>query len=429
MKIFPGETGRREVFPLSRLALVLILGGPPEVLAKVIDKFRPEMVSYLICEEGLRRMGEMVKMLAHRPLITRNIVVSDYEDLLACYEAADRCLEVTRKEGFAIKDTIVDLSGGTTPSMIAGMVAAGAPLGYKFHALKDPAKRRQALYPLFRKEEEAFLHEKFAKQMFLAELKQAALLFNRAQFTGARLLLEDLLPRVELPERFFVKALASIARGYEAWDLFAYAQAREEMAKGVAALDWYYAVRPDRWEREEDTILNVFARGVKENMDFLAALSAGSEDEDRGLRLRVIDLLAHAERRAAVGAYEDALTRLCRAAGLAVKKALARRGLDNLPRPAGLREEFGRKPGEEEGRLRLPVPAAYRLLAAMRDPVGRHLARHPQAIEAMEAYWDPAYLGETRGANAEAVEAMAYFLRGLLGIKEEEIPRLPKLVL
>ncbi|MGQ9778647.1 MAG: TIGR02710 family CRISPR-associated CARF protein [Bacillota bacterium] len=416
---------------MSRLALVLILGGPPELLAKVIDRFRPEMVCYLISEEGIRRMGELMKMINHHPAIARKIVVTDYEDLLACYEAANRCLEVTRKEGFAVKDTIVDLSGGI-PSMVAGMVAAGAPWGYKFHALKDPTKRREALYPLFRKEEEAFLHEKFAKKMFLAELKQAALLFNQAQFTAARMLFEDLLPRVESPQSFFVKALAAIARGYEAWDLFAYPRAREEMAKGVAALDWYYAVRADRWEADEDTVLTVFTKAIKENMDFLAALTVDDPDEERGLRRRVIDLLAHAERRVAVGAYEDALTRLYRAAELVLKKVLARReDKDSSWQekiPTGLREEFARKYGEGDGRLRLPVPAAYRLLAAVHDPVGKHLARNPQALEVMEAYWDP-LLRETRAVDAEAVKAMAAFLRELFAIKEEEIPRPPKLVI
>ncbi|NLG83345.1 MAG: hypothetical protein GX493_01790, partial [Firmicutes bacterium] len=324
---------------MTHLALVIILGKSAETLARVINKFRPEMICYLMYDEGLPIMHELLCLIAERPAIDRKVVVTDYQDLLACYEAAERCLEATRKEGFGLKNTVVDLSGGVVPSMIAGMVAAGAPWGYRFHVLKDPSKWGSGPYPLYRREEDAYLHQKYNRQIFFAELKLAALLFNRAQFTGARLLLEDLFPRVEAPEQFFVKALAAIARGYEAWDFFAYARAREEMAKGVAALDWYHAIQPERWQpgegEEATTVLTVFARGVKENIKFLSTLTTEGQSEDRSFRLRVIDLLAHAEHRLAVGAYADALTRLYRATGLVI-----RQGRSKEP-PAGSEEDRG----------------------------------------------------------------------------------------
>lgn len=410
---------------MPRLALVLIVGGgSPEPLVRAINNSRPDLVCYLISEEGLRRMGELVPMLEHRPAIERKIVVCDYESLTACHEAARRCLEVTEREGFSVEETIVDLSGGTPP-LVAGMVAAAAPLGYKFQYLKTPGKPRRG-YPFIRYPERAFLHEKFSDRIFSAELRQVGLLFDNAQFTGARILIEEILTRAEEDRRFFLKALARVIRGYEAWDLLAYHRALDEMAKGASELEWYRSIRGD----ERESPLGLFVIGIKENSEFLGNLVNGA-DEGRVMRLQILDLLANAARRAAGGAYEDAMARLHRAAGLLARLALARRGLgpgdlrlEDLPKR--LREEFADGYMEEDGRLRLSMPAAYRLLAAMRDPVGRRFEGNPEAARILETCEASIPLPCPQTVDAETYTTLAAFLRELAGVEEEEFPRIPR---
>ena len=410
---------------MPRLALVLIVaGGSPEPLVRAINNSCPDLVCYLISEEGLRRMGELVPRLEHRPAIERKIVVCDYESLVACHEAARRCLEVTEREGFSVEETIVDLSGGTPP-LVAGMVAAAAPLGYKFQYLKTPGQPRRG-YPFIRHPEGAFLHEKFLERMFAAELKQVGFLFDNAHFTGARILIEEISARVAEDRRFFLKALVRVLRGYEAWDLLAYRRALDELAGGAVELEWYRFARGD----ERKSPFGLFVLGIKENSEFVKAL-VDCADEGRVMYLRIVDLLANAARRAARGAYEEAIARLLQAAEFLVRLALTRRGLNPVDLrpgdlPKRLREEFTKRHMEDDGRLKLFVLAAYRLLAAMRDPLGRRFEENPEAAGILEACGASIPLVFAPPADPETYATLSAFLRELAGVKEEEFPRIPR---
>jgi CRISPR-associated protein (TIGR02710 family) len=148
------------------------------------------------------------------------------------------------------------------------------------------------------------------------------------------------------------------------------------------------------------------------------------------------DLIANADRRAQLeGKYEDAVARLYSALERAAKFRLQRQYRisteDVTPPqlPEALRAEYEQKYRDaREGTIKLPLLAAYRLLAALGDELGQACMARQEEIVQLLSLRNLSPLGH--GENPVGEEGYRRFrgvLMGLLDMTEGALPRFPEL--
>ncbi|MGQ9779365.1 MAG: TIGR02710 family CRISPR-associated CARF protein [Bacillota bacterium] len=168
------------------------------------------------------------------------------------------------------------------------------------------------------------------------------------------------------------------------------------------------------------------------NLDFLATLEEASDKGRKIGRLHVVDLIANAGRRAAEGAYDDAVARLYRALEMRAQVALAERGIntgDVKPEeiPAVIREEMTARHRGSDGKIRLPLHASYQLLAALGDPIGLAYMGEKRAPALLEARNNSILAHGRRPVTPEIYRGMLEIALALTEVKEDELPRMPSL--
>jgi CRISPR-associated protein (TIGR02710 family) len=123
----------------------------------------------------------------------------------------------------------------------------------------------------------------------------------------------------------------------------------------------------------------------RECLEFLKALADQTQQFKRPAPLLVADLLANAERRAVQGRYDDATARLYRALemqGQIAFQELTGASTGNVPEekiPAALREEYAlRYRDPQDGKIKIPLEATFRLLHAVDHPLGQQFLAHQE---------------------------------------------------
>ncbi len=288
-------------------AMIISVGGTADPVAKTLEAHRPEFVCFYCSESTVENVGAIKAKARGSGLAfrNRNVMISDPEDLAACYRAALEACDRTEEAGYATEQVTVDYTGGTK-TMSAALVLATVNRGYGFSYVGGTARDKQGQGTVLPGHEVVRTGMMSPWRLFAVEEKRTfAALFNRHLYGAAAEVLERTLDR-EPSERRLLTALAELARGYKHWDAFRHAEAKGHLKAGLDGLAIWLEARSDPGLAE-------LLRGARENLEFLNRLQEDSRGFRRKSRLQVVDLLSNAERRARVGRADDAVGRLYRA--------------------------------------------------------------------------------------------------------------------
>ncbi len=362
-------------------AMIISVGGTPEPIVRTLVEHRPEFVCFFGSEETIERVGEIKRLAAEAgvEVRNRNVMARDPQDLVACYRDALEAAGRLEEAGVVPEQVVVDYTGGTK-TMSAALALATVGKGYRFSYVGGRERTKQGLGVVVSGTEEVRTGVS-PWQLFAVEEKRAfASLFNRHLFASA----EEVLARAvrhAAEEKDLLEALARLARGYRQWDAFRHAEAKVEVAAGVAGLGTWVRFRPDSG-------LETALAAAEQSLIFLNRLQEGTRGFKRRHRLQAADLLSNARRRAEVGRHDDAVARVYRALELVGQIAFEDTfgcdtgAADPKRLPEELRAEYAACYAGRDGQtLQLPLFATFRALEVAGRPEGRAFAARREELD------------------------------------------------
>ncbi|WP_025324147.1 TIGR02710 family CRISPR-associated CARF protein [Deferrisoma camini] len=363
--------------------LLVSVGGTAEPVAAAVAEHRPQVVCFFCSERSVEKLGEIRSLVAARGLDYRSRVqmVQDPEDLTRCYADALRAADLLEAEGVSPEAVVVDYTGGTK-TMSAALALATVGRGYRFSYVGGDRRNKGGLGVVQTGTERVRTGWSPWRLFAVEEKRLFSGLFNRHLYGSAAEVLERALGH-DPEERRLLEGLLQLTRGYQHWDAFRHAQAKECLREGVERIEEWAAYRSDAGYRE-------VGETARANLEFLNRLQQGTRGFRRRHRLQVIDLLANARRRAEVGRHDDAVARLYRALELLGQIAFEEAfgcetgAAPTEKLPETLRETYRERYwSEEKGACQIPLMAAFVALAEAGRPEGLHLRERAEEFKAL----------------------------------------------
>ena len=335
-------------------ALIISVGDDPESVIITINRLQPECLCFFVSEDTRGIIdGQIIPKITMPPKRWDQIVTSDPEDLLQCCSSLIFGLQgLLGRWGVEPSQLTVDYTEGTKiMSCALFLCTIDASSSYYY-----TAGREQEVYQVNPWDE-----------ISVNSRHEASIIFNRGRFHQAAELFQRIEKRVSGSSKPLYKAFVDLADGYALWDSFDYkgGWTKLQAAKKALEMATLFGGPPG---------LKGLVSGLKENMIFLEKIVMGSREIKPEL---FIDLLANARRRAELEhKYEDAAARLYRAFEVLAQIRLSEKGfntndIDQGRLPAPLRQEFiDRHTSRIDGKIKVGLEAAYRLLSALRDELG-----------------------------------------------------------
>ena len=334
--------------------LALTLGGSSEPIVASIKAHNPDKVLFFVTTSpnGGSKKKLLEKVDGEESIITRTALpASRYEvheiqfpdELTSCYTQMKEAMLNSAPPSEEYR-RIADYTGGTK-TMAVSLVIAALDLNWQLSIVKG---ERTNLNKALNGTEIACL---VSTSSLLLErtLNQAEEFFNLGQYEAVESMLRSFLSEEHTSEEEVsrVQRLLTLSRAFAAWDRF-------EHAKALPILEAQARLAPQH------------VRSLKE----LLGKSKGSGYE------KVWDLIKNAQRRADQGHYDDAVLRLYRTLELFAQIRLEQEyGLDtsdlDLDKiPVSAHRMFSWQKAQGRKRITAGLFDAYRILAALGDPVG-----------------------------------------------------------
>lgn len=355
---------------MKKTALIVALGKSPEPVACSIQGHKPDFVCFYTSQESVESIP-LVRQKASHQFSDHKVLVEEIEDLQHCYERALNCCRKVEEQGFKPEEIVVDYTGGTKP-MTAALVLAGITRGYRFCYVGGRERDNERRGIVVEGTSELRHSENPWDVLAVSDLEQIAWAFNRHAYSLAATLAEQLLERQGLSTRVrrLLEALVPLFRAYEAWDRFEHRKIGDGLKIGLEKLE-------SMIELAGLEGLAPVVDAVRQNLHFYNEFRNKTRNFSGDVpgSLHVADLVSNARRRASEEKFDDAVARLYRALEMRAQVALAchsiRTGQVRPEQvPDALRDEFVSRYGSEDGKLKIPLFAAYRLLAGLNDPCG-----------------------------------------------------------
>ncbi|HCT36318.1 MAG TPA: TIGR02710 family CRISPR-associated protein [Firmicutes bacterium] len=404
-------------------AMVITLGALAPTVNS-INHTKPEFVCFLVSEKTLDTRTQVLDLIDCQPQ-THTIITYDPQSVSDCYEKARECIDYVQKAGYACEDVIVDITGGTKP-MAGGLAVAAASLGYRFRYVGG---ERDAATGLVKDgNEEIITDENFFDLFAVEERKQIKLLFNRAQYGGAKTIAELAAAKARPDWRIFFEALRRLIEGYELWDRFEHNKGRVALKEGAQKLQEFLTIQ-QRYQSQFQPFLD----GVEQNLAFLNDLTRDAKGGSRLCNLFVNDLLANARRRAQEGAYDDAAARLYSAIERRAQVLLLdgykidTSGVMPEQIPDALRDEYQERYCGRDGAIQIPLMAAYRLLAALGDPSGQKVIADDRLKDLLAARNDSILAHGISPIGPDTYQKLYQIALDLADVTEADLPQVPEL--
>ena len=291
--------------------LILTVGTTREPLEVALSEHAPEGVVFLASQESHPVAAELLRdygaSFRHHTLLL--------EDAASLLEAYQKALLALRKAlEWEAKAIVADLTGGTKP-MAAGLTLAltgrGVVFSYVGGERRDPKTGR-----VLSGHERLRLLEDPTARFGLREWAGFTRAWNALNLGMALSELESLLSRPLSPsEARFYRAMQGVVEGLMEWDRFRHQEALKRLS---AHLPVALAVAEAWGHGGKVRVL----KGLEALLPHLKSIVEAGEKPTFPL---LQDLLANAERRAALGRFDDALARLYRALELAAEADLQER--------------------------------------------------------------------------------------------------------
>ena len=407
-------------------ALLIALGGSPRKAIFTINYYRPEYLLFFTTQKG----EDLIKLVI-QPAIQQMpkrwdcVVTPDAANFSECYRVLARKLaESLRHWQVQPGELVLDYTEGTQ-SMVMAMALAASD-----HCTRFVFASGEDLPPEAGKEEAipSLLESNPWDLKAGDEARQAAMHFNQGRYAQARMIFSRLQERVSGGSKPLYKALSDLADGYDLWDAFQYQKGLEKLkgAKRALELSAVWGGPPG--------IKSILA-GVGENLIFLEKVMMAQRRVDKTLFL---DLTGNARRRAEIAHhYEEAMIRLHRAlealAQIQLEKAYGIKSQDIRPEelPEGVREDYRQCfTSELDGKIKLPLYAAYHLLKVLGDPLGQAFSNQWPQMKLVLDVQNHSILGHGfEPIKPERYQQMFDIVLKLGGTSIEQLPRFPQMEL
>jgi CRISPR-associated protein (TIGR02710 family) len=385
--------------------LILTVGTTREPLEVALSEHAPEGVVFLASQASHPVAAELLRdygaSFRHHTLL-----LEDAESLLEAYQKA--LLALRKALEWEAKAIVADLTGGTKP-MAAGLTLAltgrGVVFSYVGGERRDPETGR-----VLSGHERLRLLEDPTARFGLREWAGFTRAWNALNLGMALSELESLLSRPLSPsEARFYRAMQGVVEGLMEWDRFRHQEALKRLS---AHLPVALAVAEAWGHGGKVRVL----KGLEALLPHLQSIVEAGEKPTFPL---LQDLLANAERRAALGRFDDALARLYRALELAVEADLQERLGFTLKDPKTWPEDFPESLRERvlkpRGLMEL-LEAAFDLDLAFgqRGTLAQRLYGEKNRLQALLQKRHGSILAHgTRPVEQEDYERLRDFLAGL----------------
>jgi CRISPR-associated protein (TIGR02710 family) len=406
-------------------AMLVSLGGSPEPILFSLNRQRPAHVVFFVSPQSETELQTVIKGLVF-PCKFDRIVSPSAENIGDCYRALREQLPAKLAQwGLSEDDVVVDYTGGTK-SMSAALVLATVERAHRYAYIGGVERDKGGVgVVLGGRERMLYVHNPW-KEWAHEERKRVSLYFMAARYEMALQELQRLQQHTDAAEQDFLRAMASAVAGYRDWDNFRHKDALPKL--GEQALRF---LRPYARGAQQANLAR-FVLEVEANLEFLRRLMAADTRDEA----YILDLIANADRRARIeGKYEDAAARLYSGMERAARFRLRRQyriNTEDVKReqlPEVLREEYTQKHHDpRDGKLKIPLLAAYRLLEALGDDLGHTFMMRQEEILKLLNLRNASPLGHGEApVGAEGYERFRSVLVTLLAIDESALPRFPEL--
>jgi CRISPR-associated protein (TIGR02710 family) len=406
--------------------MLVSLGGSQEPVLYTLNQQRPEHIIFFVSPQTAPEIQDVIRALAYHCRDFDRIVTPSAEDLDACYEALREHLPTVLAQWQVTEDELlVDYTGGTK-TMSAALVMATMERVQRYSYVGGVERDKGGVgVVLGGHERMLYVHNPW-KTWAQEEKKRIRLYFATARYDTAWQELQRLLRHVDSAEQIVLQAVASAVEAYRDWDNFRHGIAINKL--GEKALRF---LKPYAYGKRQPSLAQCVLV-MQENLDFLQRLTR----KDTRDEAYVLDLIANADRRARIeGKYEDAVARLYSALERGAKFRLQRQyaisteDVNPVRLPEALRDEYVQKYSDaRDGKLRVPLMAAYRLLDALDDTLGHaFMARQDEVLQLLSLRnLSPLGHGEAP-VGEDGYVRFRGLLMELFGIAETSLPHFPEL--
>jgi CRISPR-associated protein (TIGR02710 family) len=406
-------------------AMLVSLGGSPEPVLFTLNQHRPAHVVFFVSPQSEAELQMVIKGLDFACKFDR-IVSPSAEDLGDCYRALREQLPAKLVQwGLSADDLVVDYTGGTK-SMSAALVLATVERAQRYSYIGGAQRDKGGVGVVIDgRERMLYVHNPW-KEWAQEERKRINLYFAAARYETALQELQRLQQHADTNEQDVLRALASAVAGYRDWDNFRHRDARPKLGEQALRFLRPYALGT------RNAGMARFVLEIEANLEYLGRLLAADTHDEA----YVLDLIANADRRARIeGKYEDAVARLYSGLERAARFRLRRQyriSTEDVKQeqiPEALREEYMQKYHDpRDGKLKVPLLAAYRLLEALGDALGGAFMARQEEIVKLLNLRNSSPLGHGEApVGADGYERFRSVLVALLAIDESALPRFPEL--
>ncbi len=396
-------------------ALLISLGDNAQRAIFTINYYRPEYLLFFATEQTKSLIESVIQPgIQQMPKRWDCVVTPNVASFSDCYKVLDKQLSVLL-HNWQIQpgELVVDYTAGTQ-SMVMALALAATDHCTRFVFSAEPGTVFQEANPWDQKAAD--------------EARKAAVSFNQGRYAQARITFSRLQERVSGSLKPLYKSLSDLADGYDLWNSLQYQKALEKL-KGAKRTLELSAV----WGGPAG--LKAVLTTVSEDLSFLEKIMMAQRKPDRTIFL---DLIANAKRQAEMHHhYEDAMVRLYRAlevlAQIQLDKAFGMKSQDvRLEQlPESVREEYRRSfTSELDGRIKLPLYAAYNLLKVLGDPLGQGFFNlWPQIKLVLDVHHQSVLAHGFETIKPERYQQLLDLVLKLSEARPESLPRFPRMEL
>lgn len=404
-------------------AMVVSIGGTPAPIIRSIAQYAPEFVSFFASQETFDQVTSIKTELLKNGIVIRSeITITDnVNDLLCCHEKAEEAVKRVTDKQYRNDEVIVDYTGGTK-NMSVALALAAITHGFSFSYVGGEKRTKNGVGTVEDGHEKIYPSVNPWDVLAIEEKRKIALLFNRYQFKAAKDLIDTLQGKNTKYKSLF-KKIGFLIEGYYKWDLFRHEEAR----------DSFNRARIEDIIEADSTTFGAFAKDSAELKNrFLVRLVEANKKPSGVLAL---DLYANAERRFDEGKIDDAILRLYRLVEMAAQERLDKcHGIDtsNVPLdkiPDSIRDEFTKEyMSQRTRRIQLPQTAAFRLLHALQDDLGKRFEQHKKRFLDIQSSRNYSYLAHGFGSSSEKTyTTLRTFIFDIGLLDPSDAPTFPKI--
>jgi CRISPR-associated protein (TIGR02710 family) len=413
--------------------LILSVGGSPRPLIESIRHHSPQNIIFFTSLETENQIEPILKELYEKgfqPQKHEKIVSPSAEDLNKClHTLLNRLPEILYRWNVSPSDLIVDYTGGTK-SMSSALVLATIERTSTFSYIGGEERNKDGIGIVIDGKEKMLRIINPWDELAIEEKKRIEILFNNGRYSLAKETAEIAKNKVSERERPFFEMLTNLIESYRLWDSFEYKQSLNKIGKAINELKIYCA------SLEASHPLHNLLNHARKNLEFLTGIDS---DEKR----KVLDLLSNAKRRAEYeGRYDDAIIRIYRSLEKTAQIELKKYGLDTSninPEllPQSIREEISSKYyHERKKKIQTPLYGSFQILKAIEEEknvkgLGSKFFETYKELNnnIIESRNLSVIVHGSNPLDKEKFEKAFNQALKFLDIKEEELPKFPKLKL